>query len=192
MAGTPTPRLGLHGPTGPDSARIPYDLDILRGQLDEAAIYRVGTLGARPAASSVPDGTIYRATDTGAIAVSNGSTWSTLFPAPNKVFRVGHTLSVPGSLTASMVIPGFFVPVGAGQAVSVVGVRAKIGSGTSLAVQLQKNGSSVGSAVSVTTTAATTALSSSLADGDLLSVTTASPSGSPQNLSYTVILEHTT
>lgn len=75
MAGTPTPRLGLHGPTGPDSARIPYDLDILRGQLDEAAIYRESADNTRPAANAVPKGTVFRGTTSGSIWVSDGTNW---------------------------------------------------------------------------------------------------------------------
>lgn len=77
MPATPTPRLGLHRPSGTDTPDVPSDLATLTGQLDEAAIYRTGTLAARPAASAVPAGTFYRATD-GPLAMSNGATWQLL------------------------------------------------------------------------------------------------------------------
>ena len=74
MPATPTPRLGLHRPSGSDPANVPSDLATLTGQLDEAAIYRSGTLAARPAANAVPPGTFHRATN-GSIAVSDGTNW---------------------------------------------------------------------------------------------------------------------
>lgn len=106
-------------------------------------------------------------------------------------FYVGHTWTVGGALSAGMGIPSFFVPVAAGQVVAVVGVRAKIASGTSIAIQLTKNGSNVSSAVTVNATPTTTSLSTTIANGDELGITTASPTGVPADLSFTVVLSST-
>jgi hypothetical protein len=59
-----------------------------------------GTYAARPAASSVASGTVYFATDTGAISVSNGTTWAVL---PS---TVGATLGVPGTVTKPPTVAG--------------------------------------------------------------------------------------
>lgn len=82
MPATPTPRLGLHRPSRTDTPDVPSDLATLTGQLDEAAIYRTGTLAARPAASAVPAGTIFRVTDTDRVYLSTGASWVELGGEP--------------------------------------------------------------------------------------------------------------
>jgi microcystin-dependent protein len=110
-------------------------------------------------------------------------------PAGVGTFRVGHTFSVAGALAAGA-LPGFFVPIIAGQTVTVVGARAKLISGTSISVQVTRNGSNLGSAATVTPTASAPTLSQALANNDELSITLASPTGSPVGLSFTIYLEH--
>ena len=106
-------------------------------------------------------------------------------------YQIGQTWGVGGALTASMILPSIFVPKRSNQSITIVGARAVINSGTSIGIQLQRNGTNVGSVMTVTTTASLATLSQALADGDRLSLVTSSPSGSPSDLSYTVLLEHT-
>jgi hypothetical protein len=105
-------------------------------------------------------------------------------------FRVGHTWALSGALAAGFNVPQIFVPVVSGQVPTLVGARAMIGSGTSIVCQVQRNGTNLGSAITVTTTAATTAFSQALADADTLDLVLSSPTGSPVDLSFTLIVEH--
>jgi hypothetical protein len=84
-----------------------------------------------------------------------------------------------------------FVPLRSGQASTLIGLRAKIGSGTSIGVQLKRNGSNLGSVITVTTTVATTVFSQALAADDELTLVLSSPAGTPSNLGMTLYLEHT-
>jgi hypothetical protein len=115
----------------------------------------------------------------------NGSAWVS---AP--AFRVGHTWALGGVLTAAINVPHIYVPKAARQVATLVGARAVLGSGTSIVCQLQRNGSNLGSTISVTTTAATTVFSQALADGDAIDLVLSSPVGSPTDLSFTLIIEH--
>jgi hypothetical protein len=117
-------------------------------------------------------------------------------PAPSTVtitLRTGQTWVVGGALSAGQVVPPFYVPVIAGQTSNIIGVRAKVGAATSIVAQLTQNGTNIGSAVTITTTKTTTTFGTPVtaADGDEIGVTLSSPSGSPSDLSLTVILEHT-
>jgi collagen type VII alpha len=106
-------------------------------------------------------------------------------------FRLGHTWGLVGDLTLLTVLPSLFVPMNGTQAATLVGLRAKIASGTSVGVQVKRNGSNVGSVITVTSTVATTTLSATLAANDELSLTLSSPVGTPTTLSATLIMEHT-
>jgi hypothetical protein len=113
-------------------------------------------------------------------------------PAAPSTFRDGHTWAYIGDLTAVTVLPSIFVPIVSPQAAKLVSIRARIGSGTSIGVQVKRNGANVGGVITVTPTAATTSLGSvALADNDEVTLLLSSPSGAPANLSATVILEHT-
>jgi hypothetical protein len=72
-----------------------------------------------------------------------------------------------------------------------VGLRAKLGSGTSLGVQVRRNGGNVGGVITVTTAAATTTFNQALAADDELSLVLSAPVGTPTNLTATLYLEHT-
>ncbi len=106
-------------------------------------------------------------------------------------FRLGHTWALVGDVSALTTLPSMFVPLRAGQASTLVGLRAKLGSGTSIGVQLKRNGSNLGSVITVTTTVATTAFSQALADNDELTMVLSSPVSTPTHLGMTLILEHT-
>jgi hypothetical protein len=85
-----------------------------------------------------------------------------------------------------------FAPLVGTQAAILYGIRAKLGGGTSVGVQVTRNGSNVGSVITVTSTAATTTLGSvALADGDALALVLSAPTGSPTNFGATLILEQT-
>jgi hypothetical protein len=107
-------------------------------------------------------------------------------------FRLGHTWGLVGDVSALTTLPSMFVPLLGTQAAVLYGVRTKLGSGTSVGVQVRRNGSNVGSVITVTGTATTTPLGDvALADNDELTIVLSSPVGTPSNLSVTVILEHT-
>ena len=111
-----------------------------------------------------------------------------------RTMRTGQSYVVGGGLTVGMVIPSFFVPImGVGQTTKVVGARHKIASGTSVVAQLQQNGTNIDSAMTITPTKATTTFASpvTIADGDEIGVVISTPTGTPQHLSLTVIMEHT-
>jgi len=94
-------------------------------------------------------------------------------------------------VSALTTLPSMFVPLRAGQASTLIGLRAKLGSGTSIGVQLKRNGSNLGSVITVTTTVATTAFSQALTGDDELTLVLSSPAGAPSNLGMTLYLEHT-
>lgn len=112
-------------------------------------------------------------------------------PGITQPFRLGHTWALVGDVSLLTALPAIFIAELGTQSAVLVGLRAKLGSGTSVGVQVTHNGSNVGGVITVTTTAALTAFSLPLADGDDLSLTLSSPVGTPSNLSATLILEHT-
>jgi hypothetical protein len=95
-----------------------------------------------------------------------------------------------GDVSAITTVPSIFVPLVAPQITNLYGIRTKIGSGTSVGVQVLRNGTNVGGVVTVTPTTATTLLGNvGLADGDELTLVLSSPVGTPSNFSATLILE---
>jgi len=105
-------------------------------------------------------------------------------------YQIGQTWGVGGILTAAMIIPVIFVPKRANQSVTIVGARAMILSGTSVGVQLQRNGTNVGGVITVTSTPSLVSFTQALADGDRLGLVISAPVASPSDMSYTVLLEH--
>ena len=107
-------------------------------------------------------------------------------------FREGHTWGLVGDVSALTILPSLFIPLTGTQMATLVALRAKIVSGTSISVQVQRNGSNVGSVITVTTTATTASLGNvALSDGDELTLVLSSPVGTPTHLGATLILEHT-
>jgi hypothetical protein len=135
-------------------------------------------------------GHIFTASDTS----GNGS-----FAAPAaQVFYTGHTFAIPDAVHVPSgdidYIPGIFIPEVSGQVTEIALVRYRINSGTSATVKLQNNGGDVTgfTGISVTTTSATTNPTDvSVTDLDYLTLVVTAVSGSPKNLSFTVVLEHT-
>lgn len=104
--------------------------------------------------------------------------------------HLGHTWGLVGDVSAIAAIPSLFVPLVGLQVTMLYGIRAKIGSGASIGVQVLRNGANVGGVITVTTAPATTLLGNlGLADGDELTLVLSSPVGTPSNFSATLILE---
>ena len=102
----------------------------------------------------------------------------------------GHTWGLVGDVTALTTLPSLFVPLLGAQPGTLVGIRTKIGSGTSVGVQVKRNGSNVGSVITVTTTPATTTLGPvTLANNDEIWLVLSAPVSTPSNFSATLILE---
>jgi len=108
---------------------------------------------------------------------------------PARTFRTGHTWMVAGAIAAAT-LPPIFVPEASAQATTLIAVRAQILSGTNVTAQMQRNGTNLGSAITVTTTPASTAFAQAMTDLDRLGIVLSAPTGSPADLSITAILEH--
>jgi hypothetical protein len=119
-------------------------------------------------------------------------------PTVTKTFRTVHTFAVGGTIAVPSgdtdFIPPFFISKMAGQTVKLVKARYRINGGTSATVKLQNNGSDITgfTGMSVTTTTAETDPTDvTLADNDLIALVVTAVSGTPKNLSVTLVLEHT-
>lgn len=113
-------------------------------------------------------------------------------PGITNPFQLGHTWGLSGDVSLVTTLPSMFIPVRAGQTVVLVGLRAKLGSGTSIQAQVKRNGVNVGNVITITTTSATTVLGNlPLMNNDELTVALSSPSGTPSDLGMTLTLEHT-
>lgn len=103
-------------------------------------------------------------------------------------FVVPMSYAVQGAL-ATGELPIFYVPVPVGQVVLLESVRAKIASGTSCAVSVQRNGSGVTglTGITVTDTSTTTSLGTPLAmsNNDEIGLDVTTVTGTPTNLSLT-------
>jgi hypothetical protein len=149
---------------------------------------RTPRLAAAPSAPTV--GEVYYDTAANKLYWWNGTAWiDATGGAAAKTFRTGHTWMVAGAVSAAT-LPPIFVPEGSGQAATLIAVRAQILSGTNVTVQMQYNGSNLGSAIIVTTTAGSTAFSQAVTDLDRLVLVLSIPVGSPADLSVTAIVEH--
>lgn len=110
----------------------------------------------------------------------------------SKVFTVPDEIKVPSGDTDF--IPPFIISLRTGQTAKIVKVLYKINGGTSATVKLQKNGSDLTgfTAIEVKTEKATTdPTDQAIADADVIALVVTAVSGSPKNLSFAVIVEHT-
>lgn len=120
------------------------------------------------------------------VVIKAGATASTT----SRTFNTGHTWTIGGTV-AAQTTPVMFVPVADTQSVSLVAARHKIASGTSVTVQVRRNGTNVGSTITVGPTSTTTALGPvTLSNGDELDAVITSPTGTPIDLSFSLTLEH--
>jgi hypothetical protein len=128
-------------------------------------------------------------------AQSAGVKWAA---APAKAFRWSHTFAVAGEIKVASgdtdFIPPIFVSLATGQGLKLVKARYVINSGTSATCKLQANGSDITgfTGISVTTTVAETDPTDvELADNDRLALIVTAVSGTPKNLSFSLVFEAT-
>ena len=106
-------------------------------------------------------------------------------------FRTGRTWAVAGPLDqAPSVIPPIFVPEATGENTTLISIRAVLLSGTSVQIQMQKNGANVGPPITVTTLPTSVPFSEPIVDLDMLGWTRSNLVGDPSGLSLTAIFEH--
>lgn len=111
-------------------------------------------------------------------------------------FRHAQTWTIGGYINVPIgdvdYINPIFVSVITGQTLKLVACRHRINSGTSATVKIQKNGVDAtgftGIAVSTSSTT-TDPADITLADGDMLQLVVTAVSGSPQNMSVTLLFE---
>lgn len=122
-------------------------------------------------------------------------------------FQTAHTWAVAAPIAVASgqtdYIPPMRVPIRSSQTVKIARVEARLNNGavgTTVSFKVQKNGADIagfGTTASPLVTPATTAWAETdptdvaLADGDELSVMVTAIAGAPQNLSVSVVLEHT-
>lgn len=136
---------------------------------------------------------------TGVIALSGtGSATTGSKTNHTHVFRSIHTWLVSGSVVvpsgAVAYLPPSIASVSTGETLQIVEARYVIRSGTSVTVSVQKNGSTItgGGSISVTTTkASTTPTATALVAGDDFAPVVTAVSGSPDGMSFTIVVEHT-
>jgi hypothetical protein len=103
--------------------------------------------------------------------------------------REGVRMAVSGALSSSNNIPDYFVALATGQTSKLVNVVAKVESGTSIDLQMRRNGTNLGTAHTITATKSAPAYTQALSDGDSLDFTLANPVGSPVDLAVTLVIE---
>lgn len=130
----------------------------------------------------------------------NGIADGAITPAKlsSKTITTPVTFAVNGPIAVAVgdvdYIPGFFIPVPAGQTAQLVACRYRINSGTNVQFDVEVNGAdATGFANLVATTAATTTdpANVNLANNDYVTITVDSISGSPKNLSVTLWIAYT-
>lgn len=114
------------------------------------------------------------------------------------VFQTVHTFAIGGFVAIPVgqvdYIPPFFFCKRSNQASQLVAVRAVISTGTSVTAKLQKNGTDITgfTGMSITPTAASiTPTAVNLANNDMIQLIVTGISGAPQNLTVTLVIEHT-
>lgn len=116
----------------------------------------------------------------------------------DKIYRIGKTYAIGGEIKVPVgqtdfLVP-FFVSFAAGQTAKLVKVRYQLQSGTSATVDVEINGSGATgfTGISVTTTPAETDPADVvLSDNDEIAIVVTGVSGTPQNMTFTLFLEHT-
>ena len=113
-----------------------------------------------------------------------------------KVYRVGHSYLISGSIAipsgeTDFIVP-FFVSLATGQTATLVKARHSINAGTSVTINLQRNGSTITgySGVTVNTTPSNTTASQAISDDDEIALVVTGVSGSPFNLNFTIFIEY--
>lgn len=110
--------------------------------------------------------------------------------------RTVHTFTFQGTVSV-ISLPSFFFSKTSGQTTNAVKTRYKIGTGTNTTFKIQKNGAdwtgygTSASPLTATTTATETVQTNALADNDEISLVIVGTSGTPTDLTVTLVLEHT-
>ncbi len=116
----------------------------------------------------------------------------------DKIYRIGKTYAIGGEIKVPVgqtdfLVP-FFVSLAAGQTAKLVKVRYQLQAGTSATVDVEINGSGATgfTGISVTTTPAETDPADVvLSDNDEIAIVVTGVSGTPENMTFTLFLEHT-
>lgn len=116
----------------------------------------------------------------------------------SSTLRIGKTYAIAGEIEVPIgeddfIVP-FFVSLAGGQTAELVKARHQINAGTSATVKLQKNGVDITgfTGISVTTTPADTDPADvTLVNNDEIALVVTAVSGVPQNLTFTIFIEHT-
>lgn len=106
---------------------------------------------------------------------------------------VPHTFTYLGTVAVDL-LPGFYVPVPAGMAASIISVRHAIESGTSATWTLQKNGVDLTDYTSIASSTADTTTNPAdvtLADGDYIDLDITAINTAPADLHVTVFVQYT-
>lgn len=113
-------------------------------------------------------------------------------PAGVSNFETVHTYAIAGNINTTDFIPPMFFQKLAGQTSTLKKVVYRVQTGTSATVKLQRNGSDITgyTAISATTSKAATLQDQVLADGDELALVVTAISGTPANLTFTLVIEH--
>lgn len=109
-----------------------------------------------------------------------------------KVYTVPDEIKVASGATDFL--PPFIISLRAGQTAKVAKVLHEMGSGTSATLKLQKNGSDLTGFTGIEVKAekkTTDPGDQSLADGDVIAPVVTAVSGTPKNLSFAIVIEHT-
>lgn len=174
-------------------------LNIVPANVEDRRLYSgdqvgVWTTGRRP--TDIAVGKIGYNVALGLYEGWSGSQWVPVGGGKKKVV-VPHTFTLTGQVaTASgddYYIPGFYVPLPAGQAVKIVRTRARINSGTSVSYELMANGIAIaGSSHTATTSQSSSTLVNFpvTSEGVEVSLRITGFVGTPKNLNVTVWLEY--
>lgn len=109
-----------------------------------------------------------------------------------KVYTVPDEIKVPSGATDFL--PPFIIALRTGQTAKIVKVVHEIGSGTSATVKIQKNGSDLEGFTGITVKAekkTTDPADQSVADGDAIAPVVTAVSGTPKNMTFAIVVEHT-
>jgi peptidoglycan/xylan/chitin deacetylase (PgdA/CDA1 family) len=109
-----------------------------------------------------------------------------------KIYTVPDEIKVPAGSTDYL--PPFILALREGQTAKIVEVIHEIGSGTSATLKLQKNGTDLTgfTGIEVKTEKKTTdPADQAVANGDVIAPVVTAVSGTPKNLSFAIVVEHT-
>lgn len=134
------------------------------------------------------------------LTANSGQASGVAWTAITKTFRTSHTWAVQGEIKVPSgdtdYIPGFYVAEAGTQATSIIKARGRINSGTSVTVDLKKNGTNflTGWVIDTTTTAGeeNDFADEAVAEYDYIQVVVTAVAGTPKNMTVSLVLEHVT